>query len=231
MNYIWDLLLEADKEQIPRQKIIFELAKRYSPYMEISFENLNTAKIEDEVKIEVNPYYRFYSIFKDLFHPDNMECLEARQVLLDILLHYLGFIDLKQGLCKREYYMRFIENDILQGIYGEQMAHTFKLLNLQEKHVLLSGVFQLYTTGVSLLIFKKVMRKIFKDSTIYQNNETKDEVLIYVGEKKSELSTKKLQMLCEFFLPLHTKIVVYWEYHFCILDVPETARINEIALY
>lgn len=231
MNYIWDLLLEADKEQIPRQKIIFELAKRYSPYMEISFENLNTAKIEDEVKIEVNPYYRFYSIFKDLFHPDNMECLEARQVLLDILLHYLAFIDLKQGLCKREYYMRFIENDILQGIYGEQMAHTFKLLNLQEKHVLLSGVFQLYTTGVSLLIFKKVMRQIFKDSTIYQNNETKDEVLIYVGEKKSELSTKKLQMLCEFFLPLHTKIVVYWEYHFCILDVPETARINEIALY
>ncbi len=231
MNYIWDLLLEADREHIPRKQITFELAKRYSPYMEISFENLNTAKLEDEMRIEVNPYYRFYSIFKDLFHPDYMEALALRQVLLDVLLHYLAFIDLKQGLSKREYYTRFIENDLLQGIYGKQMTDTYNLLTLSEKHILLSGIFQLYTTGVSLLIFKKIMRQIFEHSSIYQNNETKDEVLIYVGERKSELCTKKLQMLCEFFLPLHTKIVVYWEHHFCIFDVPETSRINEIALY
>lgn len=231
MNYIWELLLEADQEGIPRKHIIFELAKQYSPYMEISFEDLNRSTLENNLNIEINPYYRFFHIFKNLFHPDNTESIELRQVTLDILIHYLTDLDLKQGLCKREYYMRFIERDILNGIYGEQMTTVFKLLTLQEKQILLEAIFQLYTTGVSLLVFKNVMHRIFNRSFIYQNNETKSEVLIYIGERKSGLSVQKLQMLYEFFLPLHTKIVVYWEYHFCIFDVPGTNKIDEIALY
>lgn len=230
MNYIWDVLLRAKQQGISPEKIRFILAKHYSPYMEISFEDLNTKKLE-ELEVEINPYYRFYSIFKDLFHIDFKEELELREVLLDVLMHYLASIDLKQGLCKSEYYRKFIANDLQSGIYGQRIAHVFKTMPYAEKNALLDGILMLYKTGVSQLIFRKIMGAIFKRSYIYQNQDAKDELLIYIGERKSEINKNKLQMICEIFLPLHTRLSIYWEYHFCIMEVPETSILDEIALY
>lgn len=68
MNYIWDLLIKAENEGSGKQEIQFIPADTYSPYMELSNEMINTQTIDQIV--EVNPYYRYYEIFKDLFPPE-----------------------------------------------------------------------------------------------------------------------------------------------------------------
>lgn len=230
MNYIWDVLLRAKSQHISPDQITFKLATSYSPYMEVSFEYLNITKLETTT-VEVNPYYRFYSIFKDLFHIDYQEDLSLREVLLDVLMHYLAHIDLKQGLCKKEYYRKFIEADLKNGIYGQKNADIYSKISYMEKSILLDGILMLYKTGVSQHIFRKMMKVFFNKSYIYQNQDKKNELLIYIGESKSELNKDKLQMLCDIFLPLNTKISVYWKYHFCIMGLSETSILNEIALY
>lgn len=68
MNYIWEVLLKADEENIPREDIKFVQADICSPYMEIALDNLNSNSLPEDNVIEVNEYYRFYEIFKDLFN-------------------------------------------------------------------------------------------------------------------------------------------------------------------
>ena len=65
MNYIWDIIIKARQLGIDETKIKFIAAKSYSPYMELSNENINFKDIEQEV--ELNPYYRFFEIFKYFF--------------------------------------------------------------------------------------------------------------------------------------------------------------------
>ena len=71
MNYLWEAIVRARMEEIPETCIAFQKAKTYSPYMEISCPCMNQADIEKEehVVLEVNPYYRFFDIFKELYKP------------------------------------------------------------------------------------------------------------------------------------------------------------------
>ena len=90
--------------------------------MEIAFDDLNATSLPEDNIIEVNECYRFYEIFKDLFNINVEESRELRDVLLDILLHYLGELDLKRGLCKTEFYKKFLMKDILNKVFGEKLA-------------------------------------------------------------------------------------------------------------
>lgn len=231
MNYIWDVLLRAESQEIDKSSIRFIMGETFSPYMEVNFEDINTRFISEEKIVEVNPYCRFYSIFKDIFHPDFRDGQDIRHVLFDILLHYLAHIDLKQGLTKDEYYKKFIMRDIEQGIFGYHIKDYFEDFSKEEQRTIVAAIKQLYTTSVSIHIFRKVMKAIFQMSYVYQNKDHNSEVLIYVGAKKNEVNQNKLKMIIELFLPLHVETITYWEKHFCILEVVETSKFNEIALY
>ena len=91
MNYVWDVIILARQLGVEIKKINFVEAKSYSPYMELSYKDINSTIIEGD--IEVNPYYRFYEIFKDLFNINNSEEVELRETLFDILMHFLSRID------------------------------------------------------------------------------------------------------------------------------------------
>ena len=128
MNYIWEILLKADKKNIPRRKIKFKKAKVCSPYMELSFHELNYTPVPDNYSVEVNEYYRFYEIFKDLFNFNLVESQELREVLFDILLHYLAELDLRMGLNKTEFYKKFLLKDISNVVFGEELAKNILFL-------------------------------------------------------------------------------------------------------
>ena len=116
MNYIWDWVIRAEEIGTPRKNLRFTVAEVYSPYMELSPENINTT--DAGTVVEMNPYYRYYEIFRDLFQPDNEENQELRKTLFDIIVHFLVAIDLRQGMNKTEYYYRFILWDIYNGLFG-----------------------------------------------------------------------------------------------------------------
>lgn len=230
MNYIWDILLKADKEGIKKENLKFKPARVFSPYMEVSFENLNTSGLENESIVEINPYYRFHEIFKDLLDINLEESQSFREELFDIIVHYLGELDLKQGLCKQEFYKKFILRDIADKVYGREIAENINIFNEEELDFLLSGLITLYVTGTSLKLLKKIMRKVFPKNSIYQNQDNRKNLLIYLGAIKTEKLKRKIDMIIDMFLPINTEVDLYWDKHFGIMGVEATMVINEIVI-
>lgn len=230
MNYIWEMLLKADKQNIKREDVKFVHAKMSSPYMEISLNDLNLTSLPEDNVIEVNEYYRFYEIFKDLFNINIEESQELREVLLDILLHYLGELDLKMGLCKTEFYKKFLFKDILNSVFGEKLAKDILCFEKEELDVLLNGFITIYRAGISLQLFKEVLRKTFVNSVIYISKERPKNVYIYLDEYQEKKLETKINVIVETFLPINMKPLIFWDKHFGIIGLENTMKINEIVM-
>lgn len=230
MNYIWDILLKADKENIPREEVQFTLAKVSSPYMEIAFTDINTSSLPKDKVVEVNPYYRFYDIFKDLFDVDVEESSQLREVLFDIVIHYLGKLDLNQGISKEEFYKKFIMKDIKNGFFGEEVYLNIKHFKKDELDYILTGLVTLYKTGASLHLFNKILNKVFKNNRVYINQDNPKEMYIYLGRRKTQELNKKIETIIKLFLPINTNAFIYWNQHFGILGAENTMILDEIIM-
>lgn len=231
MNYIWDVLLQAHSQNLDREKIKFKCAKSYSPYMEIAFEDLNTTEIDEAPTVEINPYYRFFTIFKNMFDVNYEESLQFREVLFDIIIHYLGELDLKQGLTKKEYYKKFIFRDMLHNVFDEKIKNHMQIFDKSELDVVLNSLISLYETGTSIELFKRTVNKIFKKSIVYMNKDHRKEVLIYIGEVETRHLSCKIDALIDLFLHMEYEVNIYWQYHFGLLGIDETMRIEKMVLY
>jgi hypothetical protein len=229
LNYVWDLVIKAEQAGMKKRDLYFAPAQVYSPYMELSNEILNTKTVD--TWIEMNPYYRFFEIFRDLFDINNQEHMELRHTLFDILIHFLTDMDLWQGMNRREFYIKFMLMDLEAGIFGMDVAHKMKLLDKGEQEVFASNILSLYETGEAVYLLKDTMRKMFKHSTIYANCEEKDELLFYVGQVETDTARAKLELIKQIFLPVRFHTETYWEEHFGIVDVEETMRVDRIAIY
>ncbi len=229
MNYVWDVIILARRLGVDLKNINFIAAKSYSPYMELSFKYINGTAYEGD--IEVNPYYRFYEIFKDLFNINNTEDVELRETLFDILMHFLSDIDTYAGMSKREFYKRFLLKDLNSGLFGSDLKEKMQLFSKDEQDILAHNIIKLYISGDMLYLFKDTLRRIFKNPTVYVNYEAKDELLIYIREERTDLNEAKMEFIKEIFLPIKFRTEIYWNYHFGIIGVDETMIIGNIALY
>ncbi|MCH1625992.1 iron-dependent peroxidase [Fredinandcohnia quinoae] len=229
MNYIWDLVIKAESAGLQRKDLTFTPATIYSPYMELSYEHLNTHLIESNV--EINPYYRFHSIFHQLLDINFNESQELRWTLFDIVTHLLVEIDVMQGMSRREFYIHFLMNDIQSGVYGEEVTHDFSYFQRVEKEIIANNILRLHETGETIYLLKDSISQIFKSTTVYVNCDEKDELLIYIGQKETEEAMAKMKLIMNLFLPISYHVEMYWQYHFGIIDIEKTMRIDRIALY
>lgn len=229
MNYIWDLLIRAEEQGLSKEDIYFNFAKTYSPYMELSPQLLNAQHIEEYV--EVNPYYRYFEIFKGLFHPDHEADLEIREYLLDVVLHFLAEIDRMQGMNKREFYIRFMLKEIEEDVFGKQVKENISVFTKKEQEMIALQILRLYQTGDALYLLKDTMKRLFNNCFIYVKSEEQPELLIYIGQKKTEMNERKIQLVQDILLPVNFHMEVYWQIHFGIMDVEETMKLDQIALY
>ncbi|MGM0501358.1 MAG: iron-dependent peroxidase [Bacillota bacterium] len=233
MNYIWELIIKAKNEEMSLEDLKFKLPQIYSSYMELSTEMLNFTELESE--IEVNPYYRFFSVFKSLFKPDYEDNGELREVLLDIVLHFLGQIDLYQGLNKSEYHKLFIYRELIKGCFGVEVKRGISNFSRAEKNILINNIYKFYNTGDQIFYFKKSLKQIFKNTVVYVNGEetrdNKNEILLYLGVAANENNQKKLEVIEKLFLPINFVTITYWHYHFGIVGLEKTMEIDKTALY
>lgn len=229
MNYVWDWVIRADEQGLPRKNLRFTVADVYSPYMELSPENINTA--EAGAVVEMNPYYRYYEIFRDLFQPDNTEEAELRQVLFDLTVHFLVDIDLRMGMNKTEYYCYFLLRDIQNGLFGPKLHRGITLFNRRQQHIITFNLYRLYRTGEALYLLENTMDQIFPESLVYANYETKNEVILFLNYEQNEILATKLAVILELFLPLQFKTEIYWAFHFGIIGNDEAMQMDKIALY
>lgn len=230
MNYIWEALLKADKENINRRNIKFKKAEVCSPYMEMSLEDINMSLLPEENSIEVNVYYRFYEIFKELCDINFTESSELKDTLLDIVLHYLGELDLKEGICKEEFQKRFLLKDINEGVYGDSLKQNIESFEKDDLNVFLSSLITLYKAGTSLQLFNKVLRNIFKKSIIYISQDKPKDIYIYLDEIKDKNLERKIEAILDTFLPINMNSFIFWDKHFGIIGIDKSMKLDEIVM-
>lgn len=231
MNYLWQLLLHAKESGIDADSIRFRVAKSYSPYMELAQNEINNIEITDGMVIELNPYYRYYSIFKDMYHEDMSEYRELRDAMFHLIIHFIAEEDLKQGMNRQEYYKAFLFECILDNDFGATAQKNIMLFNIKERNLILNGLIKLFATGHSLDLLKEMMTKLFSNTIIYSSRCHINEMLIYIGQKETKELEAKVELVLQLFAHAKSQIELYYHYHFAILGLEETMGIDEIALY
>jgi hypothetical protein len=232
LNYIWEVAVRAKQQNIDEESIVYKPGREFSAYMELSFEYINESNVLSE--IEINPYYRFYKIFKKLLHPDFVKEVNDSsivEVLHDMSIHHLIDIDLFIGMSRREYYISFIVKDLEAGYMGEFIKNNIYLFDLNEKKILANNLLNLYSSGECIHFFKETVRNIFKNCYIFSNAQEKDEVLIYLRSNETDDNEDRLVVIEKLFMPFKYNVLVYWRNFVGIIDIPELMIIDEMLIY
>lgn len=231
MMYLWEAALAAKEEGIPLNEIEFLQTPKGNGYGELALSCFNQTEIGDMRTMEINTYYRFYSMFKDMFSPDLFECPELRKSLTNVILHQLAENDVRTGMTKDEYYKKMLVTEMIQGTFGKDVVDIFHILNKEEQSILLNGWLRSYRVGSSLSIFTDMIQGLIEDSVVYHNNDCPDEIVIYTRMKKTTQLELKIQVLVDLFLEIHYQAEIFYEYHFGIVEMEDTMLVGEIAIY
>ena len=231
MRELWEVVLEAKKEQIPLKDPRFVHEGKGSAYIELSLPFINQEELQGEKVVGVNTYCRFYSIFKHMYQPDQKEFPYLRNSLTNLILHLLAENDARRGMTKEEYYKKLLIRDIQSGVFGKEAIQVFAHMEKEEQDKLMSGWLRSYRTGSSLAIFIDMVHSLIDNSIVYHNNDFPEELLVYTSSKTTDELEQRLQFLIELFLDIQYRVEIYYEYHFGIIGMEDTMQIDEIALY
>lgn len=229
MNYVWEALLAAETDEIKQDEIRFLPAANASPYVEVSFADLNTTSLEN-ARIEVNPLYRFSNIFSELFAPDIREYSSTRSAFLDAVMHYVAETDLLSGMHKQEFYYWFVLDEMQKGMFGEKAAEAFGLFRAEEQRLIITSLLGLYRSAHYKEIFKSLVKQLYENTIIYEGRDRAETIFFYVGRRETDLERKRVQFLTDTFLPLNEEIEIFYDKHFGIMDVEETMGLDRILL-
>lgn len=230
MNYLWEVMLKAKELGILEKDMQFQVSKHYSGYMEVSCPYLNQDTLGDKPVVNVNPFYRFYSIFKDLYHPDMREYHQSRRSLTNLIFHQLAENDVVSGMTKEAYYKKMLFQDFADTIYGTGAMAAMGLFDRNEQEIILSGLLRQYETGSSLDIYKDMMEELVPNNIIYRNNDDFHEIMVYIGHKRDKTIAAKIEHLIQLFVEIPYTVEIYYEYHFGIIGIDETMQMDEIAI-
>lgn len=229
MNYVWEAVLAAEKDNIDKRELRFVPAKNPIPYVEVSFAELNTSNLEDR-RVEINPLYRFSTVFEELFGPDNQGYEKLREIFLDVLMHYMAETDLLSGMHKQEYYFWLLMEELCSGVFGTKAAEAMQLFDKRERRLIVTSLLGLYRSGYYEETFRQLVRELYEDAIIYAGRDRADAIYLYVGKRETTKERKRVCFLIDTFLPINEDVRVFYDKHFGILDVEETMQMDKILL-
>ena len=128
MQYIWEVVLAAEKNGIREADLRYEVAEVRSPYLEVSFCDLNTQTVEQTV-VEVNPFYRFFDIFSGVLDINQKEYEKTKEIFVDAVFHYLALTDLRMGMSRKDYYFKFLVEELESGQFGRKAKAAIQLFS------------------------------------------------------------------------------------------------------
>lgn len=123
------------KNGIREADLRYEVAEVRSPYLEVSFCDLNTQTVEQTV-VEVNPFYRFFDIFSGVLDINQKEYKKTKEIFVDAVFHYLALTDLRMGMSRKDYYFKFLVEELESGQFGRKAKAAIQLFSSYEKNIL-----------------------------------------------------------------------------------------------
>ena len=235
MNFIWDIVLQAAKDDFESRQLFFKPAESFSPYIEQSFSTINQQHVERN-EIEINPLMRFSAIFEYVLHPDVLDPVFADQrefirFYFDALIHILAEIDLCHGMTKREFYVRRLRRELSDGVFGETAREGMELLKREAQSAVADELLRVMEVGSSVESFCHIMKQIFKGCIIYRSRAHPNKLYVYLDRERDDRFEKQWRFIRDTFLPFDVEVKEFWSKHFGILDVDVTMRLNEIAIF
>lgn len=230
MNFLWDIALKAQQQGKREEELLFCQAREYSPFYEQAFSYLNETKVEEAV-IELNLLVRFAEIFQYILAEDNRQYPEFEKYLIDAALHMILHADIYHGVSKRDIYIRKLTQEIENGTYWKRAAEEFKLIPFEKRSRIATLVLNQIQTGASVMTFRRALLVLFPNAVLYQIKEDRKKLLLYLKMDKNKTDERMLQLIEDMFLPVSYHLRVFWKYHFGIIGVDDTMKIDEIAIY
>ena len=235
MNFIWDIVLQAAQDDFESEDLFFKPAETFSPYYEHALKNINQRHVDD-TNIEINPLYRFSPIFEYFLHPDVKDLIFANQknfirYYFDFVTHILAEIDLCHGMTRREFYIRKIRHEVLDGKFGDIARNGMNQLKRDKQLAVAEEILCIIEAGASVNSFCHITKQIFEGCIIYQSRAHPQKLYVYIGKERDEQLQKQWRMIRETFLPIDIEVKEFWANHFGIMGIDETMKIDAIAIF
>ncbi len=231
---IWNIIYSAKKNDINSKYIKFVNSGNISPYMELNFEDLNYVYFDNSNLniVEVNPYFRYNDIFSNMLDVNDYNHSELKEIIFNVYCHYLAEVELKKGMTKFDYYVKNILKELISGSFGENLKKLFiDYFKDEEKYLIAIFLCNTYLNGNSLTTYLEIIKSLYKSNIIYNYDDLKEDLIIYLNYKETLRNTKRIEFLNKLFLPIGINTVIYWEYHFLIIGKDDTSIIDECRLF
>ena len=147
-------------------------------------------------------------------------------------INYLQELDFVSGTTVIDVICEKISEDIKKGILGISLKKYFLLLNSEEQQYIALLIYNEKINNVNCMKnFRLGIKYFFIDSLIYRQRSEKNKIIIYINKPKNRSNIAKIKTLELLFLELGMELKVFWENHFGVVNVDETVKIDEIAVF
>ena len=219
-------------------KIFASFVNYYDNFFE--FEN----KLEKDTKIKnltienvpkkeckINSFRRRNNIVKQ--EKENISVLRNfKKNIENNAINYLQELDFVSGTTVIDVICEKISEDIKKGVLGKNLKKYFFLLNSEEQEYVALLIYNEKINNVNCMRnFRLGIKYFFIDSLIYRQKSEKNKILVYINKPKNGSNIAKIKTLELLFLELGMELKVFWQNHFGVVNVDETVKIDEIAVF
>ncbi|MFA5687459.1 MAG: hypothetical protein WC963_05340 [Bacilli bacterium] len=211
------------------QNLTFRNSDIAFPYSEINSTYLN--RIDTKKVIELNLLYRFSFLADELFESNISE--KTKNLLVDIVIHLSSKIDLKKALNLRFIACELLTQMIIEGNYGlkaQNIVNRLKKINKSLLFDFILIVLEHFWGAYNEQNFYDSFTLFYPNGKIYRRKNKINEVILFLNEKRSELSELKLELIKEFLLPFDCQCTICFEKHFGLIDYEQTMILGEICI-
>ena len=147
-------------------------------------------------------------------------------------INYLQELDFVSGTTVIDVICEKISEDIKKGILGISLKKYFLLLNSEEQQYIALLIYNEKINNVNCMKnFRLGIKYFFLDSLIYRQKSEKNKIIVYINKPKNKENVAKIKTLELLFLEFGMELKVFWENHFGVVNVDETVKIDEIAVF
>ena len=80
--------------------------------------------------------YGAIHILSEILDINQKEYEKTREIFVDTVFHYLALTDLRMGMSKKDYYLKFLAEELESGQFGSKAKAAMRLFSRYEKRYL-----------------------------------------------------------------------------------------------